>query len=153
MVRTASQTAAEQPDDDEPEQDDREHAPFDFEARKIALYRPSSGQEYILLTVLNLGDETASQMEKVNTVRTFGIMLQSLFVKPKDLDYVLGTLARGGEIEPFMDLARQMAEHWDIEDPADAEDDNREERRARERRPAGGAARKRTPAPARPRAR
>ena len=150
MVRTASQTAAEDRDEPAPA---RESAPFDFERRKVALYKPTTGQEYILLTVLNLGDESASRMEKVNTVRTFGVMLQSLFVKPADLDYVLGTLARGGEIEPFIDMAKQMAEYWDIEDEA-AEDENREERRARERRPAAPrkAAPRRAPAggPARP---
>lgn len=127
--KTASQTAGDEPT---PE-DTRDFAPFTFEGRDVALYRPSSGQEYILLTILNLGDESATQAEQVRTVRTFGVMIGSLFLEPADLDFVLGTLARGGDIEPFVDLARQMAEHWAI---ADDEPANRAERRTRERQPA-----------------
>lgn len=138
-TRTASQTAA---GPEEPE-DERDSQSFTFGERDVVLYRPTTGQEYILLTLLNLGDDSASHMEKINTVRTFGVMIQSLFVEQRDLDHVLGTLARGGDIEQFADLARQMAEYWNIEDEPEA--DNREERRAQVRRPAKKAAPARRP--------
>lgn len=114
----------------------RRSAPFNFEDREIRLYAPSTGQSYILLTVLNLDDESATELEQINTVRTFGVMLGSLFVEQKDLNYVMGTMARGGEVEPFLDLARQMAEHWELDEP---EPENREARRAAPRRPAAKA--------------
>lgn len=126
---------------------DRRSAPFTFNKREVTLYKPSTGQEYILLTVLNLADESASQDELLRTMRTFGVMLQSLFVESAELDFVMGTLARGGDVEPFIDLARQMAEHWSITE--EDEPANREERRAAPRRPAAKA----TKAPARPGAR
>jgi hypothetical protein len=153
MVRSASQTAVDEPDESEEVDESRESAPFTFGEREVALYKPTDGQEYILLTLLNLGDESASKMEQITTIRTFGVMLSSLFLHQRDLDFVLGTLARGGEFEPFIDLARQMAEYWNLEEEAEA--DNRAERRAAERRPVKKAAPARRPAakkaaPARP---
>lgn len=144
MVRAASQTAVDGPDESDDVDDSRESAPFTFGEREVALYKPTDGQEYILLTLLNLSDESATKLEQITTIRTFGVMLQSLFLKQNDLDFVLGTLARGGALDPFVDLARQMAEYWSIEEEAEA--DNRTERRAAERRPAA-----RKAAPARPR--
>lgn len=126
--------------------DERRSAPFTFLDREVQLYEPSSGQSFILISVLNLSDESATTLEQINTIRTFGVMLGSLFVEQRDHDYVLGTLARGGDIADFLDLARQMTEHWEIEEP---EPQNREERRAAPRRPAAGA--KPVKAAARPR--
>jgi hypothetical protein len=135
MVATSQAAAAQAPE--------RRSAPFDFMDRQVQLYAPSTGQSYILLTVLNLTDESATTLEQINTIRTFGVMLGSLFVEQADLNYVMGTMARGGEVEPFLDLARQMAEHWEIEDP---EPQNREERRAAPRRPAAARPGRATPA-------
>jgi hypothetical protein len=135
MVATSQAAAA-------PASDERRSAPFDFEDRKVQLYEPSTGQSYILLTVLNLTDESATTMEQINTIRTFGVMLGSLFVEQADLNYVMGTMARGGDVEPFLDLARQMAEHWEIEEPPQ----NREERRAAPRRAAAPRPGRATPA-------
>lgn len=125
MTATSQAAAAQAPE--------RRSATFTFLDRDVQLYEPSTGQSYILLTVLNLTDESATQLEQINTIRTFGVMLGSLFVEQNDLNYVMGTMARGGDVQDFLDLARQMAEHWEIEEP---EPTNREGRRAAERRPA-----------------
>lgn len=126
MVATSQAAAA-------PAQSERRTAPFTFLDRTVQLYEPTTGQSYILITTLNLNDESATNVEQINTMRTFGVMLSSLFVEQADQNYVIGTLARGGDIADFLDLARQMVEHWDIEDP---EPENRAERRAAVRRPA-----------------
>lgn len=135
MVAATQADAAQAPD--------RRSAPFTFLDREVQLYEPSTGQTYILLTVLNLTDDSASTMEQIHTVRTFGVMLGSLFVDQGDLNYVMGTMARGGDVQDFLDLAAQMAQHWEIEGPEPA---NREERRAAVRRPAAAKPGRATPA-------
>jgi hypothetical protein len=127
MVATSQAAAA-------PASDERRSAPFTFLDREVQLYEPSTGQSYILLTVLNLTDESATAMEQINTIRMFGVMLGSLFVDQGDLNHVMGTMARGGDVQDFLDLAGQMAQHWDIAEPD--EPANREERRAAPRRAA-----------------
>lgn len=127
-----------------PVADERDSAPFDFQDRKVTLLKPMPGQQLIMLNVLALADDGADVAEKVEIVLNFSTMLRSLFTEAAERSFVLGQLARGtADLEDYIDLARQMAEHWDI---GEAEAANREERRTRERRPArpvGGPARPR----------
>lgn len=112
----------------------RREAEFDFHDRQVTLMEPSEGQQLILIHVLTLTDEGADTNEKVEIVLNFSTMLRSLFADEAERGYVLGALARGvADLEDYIGLAKQMAEHWDI---GEAEATNREERRARERRPA-----------------
>lgn len=113
---------------------ERPDAEFDFAGRGVKLLKPTDGQQFILITVLSLNDEGGSVREKLETVTNFGVMLSSLFVEDRDRAFVHGALARGGaELEDYVDLARQMSEHWGVGEETAT---NRTERRARERRPA-----------------
>lgn len=112
----------------------RHEAEFDFLDRKVVLLEPSDGQKLILIHVLGLSDESADTSERIEIILNFSTMLRSLFVQDADRSFVLGTLARNAaDLEDYIDLARQMAERWEV---GEDEATNREERRTRERRPA-----------------
>lgn len=126
-----------------PPETERETGTFTFLDRQVTLMKPSPGQAFIMLAVLSLQDTSAELQEHLETVVNFGTMLKSLFVEPDEDEaqagfvgrsYVLGALARNtADLEDFIDLAGQMGEAFDIgEETAHS----RQERRARERRPA-----------------
>jgi hypothetical protein len=140
--KTASQTAVPEPESSD--DDDRPRAPFTFQQSEVELYEPVAGQRFILLQTIGVTDEGASIQERLELVLGFAAMLRALFVSPTERQAVTGALARGqADIEDYFELARQMAEHWDVE----AEPATREERRARERRPAKALARPRSTRP------
>lgn len=124
---------AEDEADEGLENDGRPAADFTFQDREVTLYEPTDGQRFILVQTIGITDESADDQERMELALGFAAMLRSLFARPVERQYVTGALARGSaDIEDYFDLAKQMAEHWDVETaPA-----NREERRARERRPA-----------------
>lgn len=123
--------------------DDRETAAFPFLDREVTLYEPTTGQRFILVQTIGIDDEGADTAEKVELALGFATMLRALFVEPEDRQYVTGALARGiAELDDYFQLARLMAEHWEVEEaPA-----NREERRTRERKPVAKAVPRRRPA-------
>jgi hypothetical protein len=129
--------AVPEPVEDEDPGDGREWAEFPFQDIAVKLYRPSGGQAFILLQTVSITDESADVQEKVELALAFATMLRSLFVEAEARVYVTGALARGkADIEDYFELARAMAELWGLE----SEPPNREERRARERKPVAKAA-------------
>lgn len=112
----------------------RSEAEFDFANHRIKLLEPTPGQQFIMVQMLALTDAGGGVREQVELITNFGTMLSSLFVEEGQRMIVYGALARGtAELEDYVDLARQMSEHWDVgEDTAN----NRVERRSRERQPA-----------------
>lgn len=131
-TRTATQTAAE--DDGGDSRNDRRSATFEFAGRDVELYEPSRGQRFILLQAVAVGDDGTPDREKLELVVGLAQMLRALFVNDGDRMFVTGALARDeADIEDYFELAKAMADHWDVE--ADAPT-SRQERRARERRPA-----------------
>lgn len=120
--------------DTPPAEDARREAEFDFLDHRIKLLEPTDGQQFIMLQLLALTDTGGSLREKVELITNFGTMLGSLFVDEDQRVTVHGALARGvADLEDYVDLARQMSEHWDVgEEMAN----NRAERRSRERQPA-----------------
>ena len=129
--RTAPQTA------DEGEQADdngRASAPFQLSDRDVQLYEPTGSQRFILLQTVSVADEAVPDDEKLELIIGFGQMLRALFVDPADRRYATTLLARADvELEDYFQLAKDMVERWSIEADAPV---NRQERRARERRPA-----------------
>jgi hypothetical protein len=106
-------------------QESRETGEFTFKDRKIELYRPSTGQMMVILTVLDLQDEEEVQ-EQVEMVLNFGTVIRKLFVDPDDRRWVLRGLADGTlELEDYMGLARDLVEAYAPDEAA-----NRAERRA-----------------------
>lgn len=138
VTRTAPQTA----DEDGPAREtDRASAPFQLGDRDVQLYEPTGAQRFILLQTISVADDAVPDEEKVELVLGFGQMLRALFVEAADRQYATTLLARADiEIEDYFQLAKDMAEHWAIEAGAPV---NRQERRARERRPAKAVARPR----------
>lgn len=126
--------------------DGRAWARFEFNGKRARMYEPTGGQRFVLLQTVGITDESADEQEKIELALGFATMIRALFVHASERQYVTGALARGtAEIEDYFGLARDMAEHWSIESEPPAA--NRDERRARERRPvAKAAARGRRPA-------
>lgn len=114
--------------------DGRAWALLGFKDRGVRMYEPTDGQRFVLVQTIGIGDESADVQEKLELALGFAAMIRALFVRPADRQFVTGALARGtAEIEDYFTLARDMAERWDIDSEAPA--NNRTERRARERRP------------------
>lgn len=112
----------------------RPWARFTFRDRSVVMLQPTKGQEFVLLQTLGITDELADDQEKMELALGFATMIRALHPIAADRQYVTGALARGvAEIEDYFELAREMAEHWGMETEAPA--NNRQERRARERRP------------------
>lgn len=125
--------------EDEDPGDGRDWAELTFQDRDVKMYRPTGGQEFVLLQTIGITDELSDDQEKLELALGFATMIRSLFVVPVERQYVTGALARGvAEIEDYFALAKEMAEHWGME--AEPPANNREERRARERRPVAKAA-------------
>jgi hypothetical protein len=129
-------------DEDEAEgtdADGRAWARLVFNDRPVRMYEPTDGQRFVLVQTIGIGDESADDQEKLELALGFAAMIRALFVRPADRQFVTGALARGtAEIDDYFGLARDMAERWGIESEAPA--NNRQERRARERRPVAKAA-------------
>jgi hypothetical protein len=123
--------------EDEPEGvtgDGRLWASFAFKDRAVKLLEPTDGQKFVLVQTIGISDESADEQEKLELALGFAVMVRALFLKPAERQYVTGALARGtAEIEDYFTLAREMVEYWGVESEPPAT--NREERRARERRP------------------
>jgi hypothetical protein len=105
---------------EEIDDDGREFATFTFQGRDdIELYEPTTGQRFILMQTLSIADEGSDTAEKVELALGFSTMLRALFRRPEQRTFVTGALARGhAELEDYFDLAKQMAEAWEIEEPA-----------------------------------
>jgi hypothetical protein len=137
-TRTAPQTADE---GDADRETGRASAPFQLGNRDVQLYEPTDSQRFILLQTVSVSDEAIPDDERLELVLGFGQMLRALFVEATDRQYATTLLARGDiEIEDYFQLAKDMVEHWAIEAAPPV---NRQERRARERRPAKAVARPR----------
>jgi hypothetical protein len=103
----------------------REFAEFTLKDRKIKLYRPSTGQMLVVLTIMDLQDEEEVQ-EQVEMVLNFGTVIRKLFVDPDDRRWVLRGLADDKiDLEDYFALSRELVEHW-----APEQANNRAERRA-----------------------
>jgi hypothetical protein len=152
--RAAAKPAPEpEPEVEEPELDDdaesgevdgRQWGRMTFLERPVRMFEPTGGQRFVLLQTIGITDESADVQEKLELALGFSTMIRALFVRPAERQFVTGALARGiAEIEDYFALAREMVEFWGIEDEAPA--NNREERRARERRPVAKVAGRRGP--------
>jgi hypothetical protein len=123
--------------EDEPEgvtEGGRLWASFAFKDRSVKLLEPTDGQKFVLVQTIGITDESADDQEKMELALGFAAMVRALFLKPVERQFVTGALARGtAEIEDYFSLAREMAEYWDVESAPPAT--NREDRRARERKP------------------
>lgn len=105
--------------------DNRETGAFTVADRKIVLYAPSTGQQLVIMTLLDLEDEQDMQ-QQVEMVLNFGTVIRTLFTDPDDRRWVLRGLADNTvTIEQYMDLARDILEEFAPEQAA-----NRAERRA-----------------------
>jgi hypothetical protein len=114
--------------------DGRLWARFAFKDRGVRLAEPTDGQKFILVQTIGISDESSDDQEKLELALGFATMIRALFTRVADRQYVTGALARGtAEIEDYFGLAREMVEYWGVE--AEAPATNRDERRARERRP------------------
>jgi hypothetical protein len=106
-------------------QETRAVGEFALKGRKMNLYAPSSGQMMVVLTLLDLQDESEVQ-EQVEMVLNFGTVIRKLFVDPDDRRWVLRGLADNSfDLEDYMGLARDLVEEYAPDQAA-----NRAERRA-----------------------
>lgn len=106
-------------------QEKRETAEFVVQGRKIGLYRPSVGQMFVIITLIDLQDEP-DQSQQIEMVLNFGTVIRTLFEDEADRRWVLRGLADASvSIEAYMELARDIVNEWEPEQAA-----NRAERRA-----------------------
>lgn len=106
-------------------QEDRTVGEFTLKGRTMKLYAPTNGQLMVVLTLLDLQDESEVQ-EQVEMVLNFGTVIRKLFVDPDDRRWVLRGLADNSfDLEDYMGLARDLVEEYAPDQAA-----NRAERRA-----------------------
>lgn len=115
---------------------------FSIGERDVELTKPTSGQQFVILQMLDLQQldqsDASDRQVMVDSCLNFGTVLRTCFVKPEDNQFVLRGMATGKlDLEDYFSLAQEMILRF-----APEQIGNRETRRALPRKaPAKKAAR------------
>lgn len=128
MAAISGEVINPEPRDDRDEEDGREYAEFEFGEGLIHIAKPKPGQLLIVLAMLDLEDEPDDRT-KIEGMNNFGVVIKSLFTRPRDRQQVFRALAAGTlDLEDYFGLAMEMIREW-----APEELGNRETRRAQDK--------------------